>query len=253
MSVPLSRLVAEADALLQPQRFTDYCPNGLQVAGRDTVALLVSGVTACLALIEAAAELRADALLVHHGYFWRGEDPRIVGMKKARLAALLRHDISLLGYHLPLDAHPELGNNAQLAKRLDLIATGTLSGDGDAAIGNVGHPREAVTGGEFAERLRQRLGREPLHVGDGDAPVRRIAWCTGAAQSMIDRAAALGADTYLTGEVSEQTVHVAREHGMQFFAAGHHASERYGAAALGERLGHTLGIQHRFVDIDNPA
>ena len=250
MPVALRELVDAADSLMEPDRFSDYCPNGLQVAGRDTVERLVSGVTACLALIEVAADHGADALLVHHGYFWRGEDPRVVGMKKARLAALLRHDLSVIAYHLPLDAHPELGNNAQLAQRLNLVATGTLCADG---VGLVGHCREPTTGHAFARRLAERLGRKPLHVGDGDAPIGRIAWCTGAAQSMIDRAAELGADAYLTGEVSEQTVHTAREAGMQFFAAGHHASERYGVQALGARLAGRLGIEHRFVDIDNPA
>ena len=250
MPVALRQLVDAADSLMEPGRFADHCPNGLQVAGGERVERLVSGVTACLALIEAAADWDADALLVHHGYFWRGEDPRVVGMKKARLSALLRRDISLISYHLPLDAHPELGNNAQLAKRLDLVATGPLSEDG---IGSVGRLRKPANGRAFARRLHRRLGRKPLHIGDGDAPVERIAWCTGAAQSMIDQAAAAGADTYLTGEVSEQTVHAARERGMQFFAAGHHASERYGAQALGERLAGALGIQHRFVDIDNPA
>ena len=253
MSVSLSLLVAEANRLLQPENFQDYCPNGLQVEGRQTVGKLVSGVTASLALIEAAIERGADAILVHHGYFWRGEDPCISGMKGRRIRRLLQADISLLAYHLPLDAHPELGNNAQLAKRLGLTVEGGLQPEATFPIGNHGHCEQALSALDFARHVERVLGREVLLEAVGDRPVKRVAWCTGGAQGYIAQAAALGVDCYLTGEVSEQTIHEARELGMHFIAAGHHATERYGAPAVAGQLAADLGLEHEFIDIDNPA
>jgi dinuclear metal center YbgI/SA1388 family protein len=222
----------------------------LQVQGRPEVHTLIGGVTACQALLDAAVEQQADAVLVHHGYFWKGEDPCIVGMKHRRLATLLRHDLSLIAYHLPLDAHPELGNNAQLARALDLTVTGAA---GDNGLVMLGEPAEPTSGAAFAAHLATRLGREPLHVAGTDAPIRRLAWCTGAAQSSIGVALETGADAFLTGEASEQTVHFARENGLHFFAAGHHATERYGVRALGAHLARRFDLCFQFVDIDNPA
>lgn len=252
MAVSLQTLLGEADRLLEPGVFQDYCPNGLQVEGRSEVRRLVSGVTASQALIDAAIEHEADAILVHHGFFWRGEDPCLRGMKRRRIAALLRNDISLLAYHLPLDAHPALGNNAQLAKRLDIVVDGGMD-SGPRPVGNIGHFPEPLPAEEFARRLAAVLGREPLLEKVGDRPIKRIAWCTGAAQSYIDKAAALGVDAYLSGEVSEPTIHSAREQGVHYFAAGHHATERYGVQALGEALATALDLEHRFIDVDNPA
>lgn len=252
MSIALTELVAAADELLQPQLFSDYCPNGLQVAGRDTVKRVVSGVTACQALVDAAVERGADAIIVHHGYFWRGEDPCVVGMKKRRLATLLANDISLIAYHLPLDAHPELGNNAQLAKLLGIEVDGGMDSS-PRPVGNVGHLPEPMSARDFATHVGTLLGREPLLEVAGDHPVRSVAWCTGGAQSYIDKAAALGVDVYLSGEVSEPTIHAARELGIHYIAAGHHATERYGAPALAGHLAERFGLQHEFVDIDNPA
>lgn len=252
MTTTLAELTACADRLLQPELFQDYCPNGLQVEGRGSVRRLVTGVTASLALLEAAVAADADAILVHHGYFWKGEAPAIVGMKRRRLALLLRHDISLLSYHLPLDAHPEYGNNARLAAQLGIAITGGLQ-PGPRPIGNVGRLAEPQSLEAFAAHVEHRLGREPLVVAGSDRPIASVAWCTGGAQSYIEQAAALGVDAFLTGEVSEQTVHIARECGLHFIAAGHHATERYGAPAVGEYLAAQLGIEHRFIDIDNPA
>lgn len=238
------------DLLLEASRFKDYCPNGLQVEGRAEVRRLVCGVTASQALIDAAVALDADAVLVHHGWFWRGEDGRITGMRKQRLAALLAHDLNLFAYHLPLDCHAEFGNNAQLARVLGWRTEGHF---GDNDIGSIGVPEEAAGAGAIAAHVAQRLGREPLLVGDPVRPVRRVAWCTGAAQGYFEQAIAAGADLYLSGEISEQTVHLARECGVAYLAAGHHATERFGVQSLGHHLEERFGIEARFVDIDNPV
>lgn len=252
MATSLQKLLIEANALMEPQAFQDYCPNGLQVEGRAEVRRLVSGVTASQALIDAAVDSGADAILVHHGFFWRGEDPCLRGMKRRRLASLLANDISLIAYHLPLDAHPTLGNNAQLAERLGIVVEGGLD-DSARPVGNVGRLPAPMSAVEFAAHVARELGREPLLEEVGGGMISRIAWCTGAAQSYIDRAAALGVDAYLSGEVSEPTIHSAREQGVHYIAAGHHATERYGVQALASVLAETLGVEHRFIDIDNPA
>jgi len=250
----LSELVAYADRLLGVENFSDYCPNGLQVEGRSEVRTLVGGVTACQALLDAAVKLGADAVLVHHGYFWKGENPRVVGMKRRRLATLLRHEISLIAYHLPLDAHQELGNNAQLARVLGLTVTGTAGGNNRMpGLMLLGEPAQPMTGDAFAVHIAARLGREPLYVPGDAAPIRRLAWCTGSAQSYIEIALNAGADAFLTGEASEQTVHIARENGLHFFAAGHHATERYGVPALGAHLAGQFALDFIFVDIANPV
>jgi dinuclear metal center YbgI/SA1388 family protein len=250
----LNELVAYTNRLLAIENFNDYCPNGLQVQGRSEVHTLVGGVTACQALLDAAITQQADAVLVHHGWFWKGEDPCIVGMKQRRLATLLRHGISLIAYHLPLDAHPELGNNAQLARRLDLTVTGTTGGNGRMpGLVMLGELAEPVSGANFAARIETRLQRKSLHIPGSDAPIRRLAWCTGAAQSSIETAFNEGADAFLTGEASEQTVHFARENGLHFFAAGHHATERYGVQALGAHLAQQFALRFTFIDIDNPV
>ena len=238
------------DDLLSADAVTDYCPNGLQVAGARPVRRLVSGVTASLALVEAAAADGADALLVHHGWFWKGDDPRLVGMHGRRVAAMLDAGLALLAYYLPLDIHPDYGNNRQLATVLGVTGATPATADGLLWMGDLPAVQPAA---DFAALVGERLGRPPMHVPVRDAPVRRVAWCTGAAQRFIDRAAALGADLYLSGEVSEQTVHEARELGLDYIAAGHHATERYGVQALGAHLAEHFGVAHRFIDIDNPA
>jgi dinuclear metal center YbgI/SA1388 family protein len=252
MVAKLNDIVECADALLQPQLFQDYCPNGLQVQGSREVATVVSGVTASQALIARAIELGADALLVHHGYFWKNEDPRVVGMKRNRLSMLLANDISLLAYHLPLDAHPVVGNNAQLAARLGITVTGGLQQQ-ERPIGNVGHFEQALGLDDLALLISRQLQREPLIIAASERPVKRLAWCTGAAQDYIEQAAALGVDAFISGEISEPTAHIARELGLHYIAAGHHATERYGVQALGGYLAEQLAIKHLFVDIDNPA
>ncbi|CNB70116.1 putative hydrolase-oxidase [Yersinia pseudotuberculosis] len=229
--------------------FQDYAPNGLQVEGRRDIQRVVTGVTASQALLDAAVAHQADAILVHHGYFWKNEPVVVRGMKRNRLKTLLIHDINLYGYHLPLDAHPELGNNAQLAKLLDIQVLGEI--ESLLPYGEFTTPLNAVT---LRERLEKQLGRSVLHCGDrAPAEVRRIAWCTGGGQGYIQQAAEFGVDAFITGEVSEQTIHIAREMKVNFYAAGHHATERYGIKALGEWLTEQHQLDVTFIDIPNPA
>ena len=252
MAVALNTLVDEADRFLNAAKISDYCPNGLQVEGRPQVRRIVSGVTASQALLDAAVGAQADVVLVHHGYFWKNEDPRVVGIKQRRLKTLLCNDISLLAYHLPLDVHPEVGNNVQLARLLGLTIEGPLEPENPRSVGLVGSLDTPLTPGDFMRRVHAALGREPLMV-EGPGLIRRIAWCTGGAQGYIDQAVTAGVDAYLTGEISEPTVHIARESGLSFFAAGHHATERYGVQALGEHLAKRFAIEHLFIDCPNPA
>jgi len=244
------QLVEYLDGLLQPAKFRDYCPNGLQVEGRADVGRIVAGVTASQALLDVAVARGADAILVHHGYFWKGEDGRITGIRRQRLKTLLAHDISLLAYHLPLGAHPELGNNAQLAARLGWLPDGRFGEQDIAWLGSVAEP---TTAAGLRDQLAAVLARTPMLVGDAGRPVRRLGWCTGGAQGYFEQAVALGVDAFVSGEISEQTVHLARESGVAYLACGHHATERYGVAALAEHLTRYCGLQCEFVDLDNPV
>ena len=247
------KLLSYLDELLSPCLFKDYCPNGLQVEGKTQIRKVVTGVTASQALVDAAVELQADALLVHHGYFWKGESAAITGMKRNRLKALLENDINLLAYHLPLDAHPELGNNAQLAKLLGIQGNHSLQvGDTNSVVRH-GHIPNGIRLDKFVERVKAQLHREPLVEAAGPNEIHTVAWCTGGGQSYIELAAEKGIDLFITGEASEQTIHTAREMGIHFVSAGHHATERYGVKALGEHLAKELALDVSFVDIDNPV
>ncbi|PXX49486.1 Nif3-like dinuclear metal center hexameric protein [Aquitalea magnusonii] len=246
----LPQLIASIDEWLEPWRYQDYAPNGLQVEGRAEVRHIITGVTASQALIDVAIARRADAILVHHGYFWKGEDARLVGMKRARVAKLLQHDISLIAYHLPLDGHAELGNNATLAKRLGWQVEGQT---GEQGLLWHGRWPAAATAAELAEAISLGLGRQAMLLGPAERPVRRLAWCTGGAQSFFQEAIRLGVDAFVTGEVSEQCFHLANEYGVAFIAAGHHVTERYGVQALGEKVSHLPGITVEFVDLFNPV
>ncbi len=236
--------------LLDISRFHDYCPNGLQVEGCHDIHTIVSGVTASLDLLQAAVTAKADAVLVHHGYFWRGEDMRITGMKSRRIALLMTNQINLFAYHLPLDVHPQFGNNALLGKKLGLIETGRF-GDQDIAV--QGELTQATTLSALGEKISRTLLRKPMIIGDRNKSIRQIAWCTGAAQSYFEAAIQQGVDAFITGEISEQSVHAARESGVAFIAAGHHATERYGVQALGDHIAQKFGIRHQFIDIENPV
>lgn len=253
MAVSLTQLIETLDQWLQPGQISDYCPNGLQVEGRSEVRRIVTGVTASQALLDAAVQAEADAILVHHGYFWRGEDACVRGMKKRRLQTLLGHDISLIAYHLPLDIHPQLGNNVQLAKRLGLQVEGPLERDSRNPVGLWGRLNQPLTAAEFADKIGRELGRQPQHIaGTGDL-ISTVGWCTGAAQGYIDHAISRGLDAFISGEISEPTVYAARESGVHYFAAGHHATERFGVQALGERLADELDIEHCYIELDNPV
>jgi dinuclear metal center YbgI/SA1388 family protein len=236
--------------LLDVGRFRDYGPNGLQVEGCPDLHRVVSGVTASRALIEAAIADRADTIIVHHGLFWRGQDGRLTGWLKQRVQLLLAHEINLFAYHLPLDAHPQFGNNAQFGARLQLVADARF---GEQDLGFIGAPAQPLALAGLSDRLLQQLGRTPTVVAGDGRPLRRIAWCTGGAQGYFEAAIAAGADAFITGEISEPQAHYAHETGVAFIACGHHASERYGAPALADHVAQEFGLAHRFIEIDNPA
>ncbi len=243
-----AELTSYCNELLEIGIFKDYCPNGLQVEGNSSIFKIISGVTASQALIDAAIQHKADLLLVHHGFFWKGENPILTGMKKRRLKSLLSHDINLVAYHLPLDAHKTLGNNVLLAEKLGLTLDHFFADNDIALSGSV----KKQTGKEFKENITHTLNREPLHI-DADREITKVAVCTGAAQSYIEKAIELGVDAFISGEVSENTWHIAKENNIHYYGAGHHATERYGVQALGEHLAHHFGLEHEFIDIFNPV
>lgn len=247
----IKALIEHIDEILKPELFEDYCPNGLQVAGKNEIKIIVTGVTACQALLDEAVKLKADAILVHHGYFWKGEDPRIIDLKKQRIKTLLENEMNLLAYHLPLDAYPEFGNNAQLAKRLGINVD--KSSEDKTRLLNSGMFAQGLSGAELKNLIQEKFNREPLYIEGTKTKINRVAWCTGAAQDFLEKAIAINADAYITGEVSERTFHIAKESGIHFYAAGHHATERDGIRSLGEHLAKEFAIKHHFVDIENPV
>jgi len=254
MTVALTTLLDYCDQLLKPQWFKDYCPNGLQIEGRAEINKIITGVTASQALIDQAIAEKADAILVHHGYFWRGEKEPLVGMKGRRVKSLMQQDISLIAYHLPLDAHPSLGNNAQLAQLLNFDIEGGMDSN-ERPVGVYGSWCAAKNSSlhDLSVHIEQCLKRKPLVIGELSRQIENVAWCTGSAQSMLEKAYELGVDCFISGEISENTVHAANELGIAYISAGHHATERYGVKALGEHLAEQLSVDVRFVDIDNPV
>lgn len=254
--IPTRQLAEWLELTLQCHRYKDYCPNGLQVEGRNTIRHIITGVTASQALLDVAVQQNADAVLVHHGWFWKNENPVLRGARRERIATALRHELNVFGYHLPLDAHPVLGNNAQLGELLgfepDRDATGaprTFGPDGLMWRGRCA----AGSLGQLGERIGAALGRPALTLGAPEKRVETVAWCTGGAQNMMEAAIESGVDVYVTGEVSEQNFHLANETGTAFIAAGHHATERYGIKALGEAVAAEFGVSVEFVDLDNPV
>lgn len=249
----LENIVTHINRTLEIDQFKDYAPNGLQVEGKREVRKLVTGVTASLAFLEAALKRDADAVLVHHGYFWRGEPSPLTGMRGRRVATLMRHELSLLAYHLPLDVHPVMGNNAELGRRLGFRVLSTHEVDGVEGLVWVGEDPTGGSGDALVSRIESTLGRQALVAGDTSATVRRVGWCTGGGQRFVTLAAELGCQAFISGEISEQTTHEARESGLVYVGAGHHATERYGVQALGASLATNFDIEHEFIDIDNPA
>lgn len=254
MSINNKTLLTYLDQLLKPESIRDFCPNGLQVEGKPDIAKLVCGVTASQALIEGAIKQGADAIFVHHGYFWKGENPCVTSMKKRRLALLLKHDINLYAYHLPLDVHPQLGNNVQLAHQLGIEILGELPTDaGPSGIVMQGRFEQGIEPVQLALLIEHSLGKVVLHENVNQQLIHNVAWCTGGGQGYITAAAEQGIDAFISGEVSEQTIHTAREMNIHFYAAGHHATERYGAKAMATHLGEKFNLQVSFLDIANPA
>ncbi|MHA7841653.1 MAG: Nif3-like dinuclear metal center hexameric protein [Gammaproteobacteria bacterium] len=252
MMVTQKVLTTYLSELLQPQRYRDYCPNGLQVTGAETIHGIVTGVTICEALIKAAIAAKAHAIIVHHGLFWHKDDPSIVGMKHRRLKALLDNNINVYGYHLPLDGHDGLGNNVEFARLLTIEEVKPLTIQPyDPPLILQGQWNYELK--EAAIHIEKLLQRRPLVIAGGDHRIKKIAWCTGAAQDGIDAAASAGMDAYISGEVSERTFHMAKELGIHYIAAGHHATERYGVRALGEHLAQRFHVEHQFIDIPNPV
>lgn len=246
-------LVDYVNALLDAGPLNDWSPNGLQVEGRPEVGRLLTGVTACQALLDAAGEWEADAVLVHHGWFWKGEPMTVTGLRRRRMATVLEHGYNLLAWHLPLDIHRAYGNNAELGRLLEIPATGQTTAAGIPDLLWYGKLDQPMTGAALADHLRERLGRAPLHVAGTHRDIDKVAWCTGASHDLLEQAADLGVDAFITGEAAERSTHLAREHRIHFFAAGHHATERYGVQALGAHLAERFDLEHRFVDIDNPV
>jgi dinuclear metal center YbgI/SA1388 family protein len=248
--IKINELTHYTQQLLQVECFKDYCPNGLQVEGKAEVHKIVTGVTASMALLEAAQKRKADLILVHHGYFWKNEDARVVGIKRNRLAFILQNNLNLMAYHLPLDAHAIFGNNVQLGKVMGIDVKGFVGDSNLVAYGQLVKPMPLQL---FASHVEAALNRTPMVIGSAHKVVKNIAWCTGAAQGYFGEAIALGVDVFISGEISEQTTHLSQESGVAYIAAGHHATERYGVQALGEHLAEKFGLKHEFIDIRNPV
>lgn len=247
------KLANKLDQFLEIHQFKDYCPNGWQIEGREQVQKIITGVTANQALIDRAIAENTDAILVHHGFFWKGEDQAIIGMKYNRIKALIENGINLYAYHLPLDVHPELGNNAQLAKLLGITDRRPLEPWNKRSVGRVGKFDSSLTPDQLSTRIESALARKPLLINGGKKEIKSIAWCTGGGQDYITIAAEQGIDAFISGEISERTVHIAREMGIHYYAAGHHATERYGVQALGQWLNDELALDVTYIDIDNPV
>ncbi|MBS9780502.1 MAG: Nif3-like dinuclear metal center hexameric protein [Moraxellaceae bacterium] len=252
-TININQLTDWCNQYLEIEQFSDYAPNGLQIdAGVENINVLITGVTACDALIDEAIALKAQAIMVHHGYFWKGEDPRLIGMKGKRIRKLMQHGISLIGYHLPLDAHPDIGNNAQLGKILDLSDIQPLYPREKRSIGNI-FTADNITPQDFCNKIEEKLQRQPLHIASGKTVLQKIGLCTGAGQDMIEQAKLMGCDAFISGEISERTTHTARELGIDYFACGHHATEICGIKKLGELIQDKFNINVEFINIDNPV
>lgn len=251
--VDLTELVKWCDQTLSASEFKDYAPNGLQIEGNPQVQNIVSAVTASESAIDAAIELNADVLLVHHGYFWKGEPYPITGMRGRRIKKLIQHNISLLAYHLPLDAHPVLGNNAAIAKKLNFKNIQALDESERHPIGNIGTLEQAMSAEDFKAVLQQNFDFNIVHLPANKPLIQKVGFCTGAAQDFIAKAALQNCDAYLSGEISERTFYEAQELNVHYFACGHHATERYGVQSLGQAIAQHFSLKHTYVELNNPV
>ena len=247
--VQITELLDYTAQFLNVRLFRDYCPNGLQVAGKEEVENVIVGVSASKALIEEAIKRQADTILVHHGYFWKNEEPVLVGMKRERIRLLLAHNINLVAYHLPLDAHLEVGNNATLAQRLGFEPLYQCADQNLLHVGTC----EPQTLGDLAQTIEHQLMRKPLVIGQPTRQIRRVAWCTGGAQGYFTEAINQQVDVFITGEISEQMVDMAHENGVAFIAAGHYATERYGVQALARHWADRFQVSCEFIELTNPV
>ncbi|VFP83679.1 Nif3-like dinuclear metal center hexameric protein [Buchnera aphidicola] len=227
----------------------DYTPNGLQVEGRSEINKIITGVTACQNLLKIAIQHNADAIIVHHGYFWNNQDKRVLGMHRHRLKTLLSNDINLYSWHIPLDVHPKFGNNVQLGKLLNININNNIN-----PYVLQGQFKKKYTVTSLINMIKKKLNRTPFHYGKtGPKYINNVAWCTGKGQNFFHQVTNLNIDAYLTGEISEETIHIAEENNIHFFSLGHHATEKSGIYLLGKWLSHQYhNLQIKFIDVYNP-
>ena len=248
----LQDIIQWCDQTLKSSEFKDYAPNGLQIEGKTEVRKILAAVTASQDAIDAAIRENADLLLVHHGYFWKGEAYPITGMRGKRIKSLIQHDISLLAYHLPLDSHPSLGNNAAIADLLKLERIEALDPSERHPIGNIGYLNQPMPVEEFKKFVSEKLKFDVTHLPADKNMIEKVGFCTGGAQDFIVKAAEQGCDAYISGEVSERTFYEAKELGIHYFACGHHATERYGVQRLGQAISEQFDIEYVYFELNNP-
>ena len=248
----LADIIQWCDSTLKSHEFKDYAPNGLQIEGKTEVNKIVCAVTASQTAIDAAIAQGADLLLVHHGYFWKGEAYPITGMRGKRIKSLIQQDISLVGYHLPLDSHPTLGNNAAIADLLELQNIEALDPTERHPIGNIGYLKSAMSPEAFKAFVSERLGFDAIHLPCDKSTIQKVGFCTGAAQDFISKAAEQGCDAFISGEVSERTYYEAKELDVHYYACGHHATERYGVQRLAKAISEQFNIEYSYFELNNP-
>ena len=248
----LQDIIQWCDQTLKSPEFKDYAPNGLQIEGKTEVRKILAAVTASQDAIDAAIRENADLLLVHHGYFWKGEAYPITGMRGKRIKSLIQHDISLLAYHLPLDSHPSLGNNAAIADLLKLERIEALDPSERHPIGNIGYLNQPMPVEDFKKFVSETLKFDVTHLPADKNMIEKVGFCTGGAQDYIVKAAEQGCDAYISGEVSERTFYEAKELGVHYFACGHHATERYGVQRLGQAISEQFDIEYVYFELNNP-
>ena len=248
----LNEIIQWCDQTLKSHEFKDYAPNGLQIEGTSEVKKILCAVTASQTAIDAAVAYGADLLLVHHGYFWKGEPYPITGMRGKRIKSLIQHDISLVGYHLPLDSHPTIGNNAAIADLLELEHIQALDPNERNPIGNIGYLKSAMSPEVFKQFASEKLGFDAIHLPADKTSIQKVGFCTGGAQDYIKKAADQDCDAYISGEVSERTFYEAQELNVHYYACGHHATEKYGVQRLAKAISEQFNIEYSYFELNNP-